>query len=140
MTKKILALLLAALFVMAACGGDDDPKPEAAGGRGECSAAEPEADPVGLPADFPLPAEVTFTDSTEAGPSFIIAGYFQADLEEAFPAYKDAFEASDYDVVKDEQEENDAEIFFDNGKANGQVNMFGECDGRTKLRITIRPS
>ncbi|HEY7876056.1 MAG TPA: hypothetical protein VIG64_13145, partial [Actinomycetota bacterium] len=62
------------------------------------------------------------------------------DLEEAFPEYLEAFEGSGWDVVGDEQEEDDAEIFFERGEANGQVNMFAECDGRTKLRITIRPS
>lgn len=142
MTKRSLVALLVGLFLFAACGGDDKKTTEAGGngGRGECSDAAPAADIPDLPADFPVPGEVVLTGSTEAGPSTIIEGYFQADLEEAFPEYRDAFDAAGWDVVKDEQEENDAEVFFAHGDVNGQVNMFGECDGRTKLRITIRPS
>jgi hypothetical protein len=137
-TKKMVALLLMMLLVFAACG--DDGGEEEAEGRGECSEAAASADVPEIPDDFPLPGEVTLTGSSEAGPSVIIDGYFQADLEEAFPEYKEAFEESDYDITKDEQEENDAEIFFAQGETNGQVNMFAECEGRTKLRITIRPS
>ena len=141
MLKRLLLLMLVAMLVFAACGGDDkDSEASGEGGRGECSEAAPAADAPGLPADFPVPGEVSLTGQTEAGPSLIIEGYFQADLEEAFPEYKEAFENSDYEITKDEQEEDDAEIFFAKGDTNGQVNMFAECDGRTKLRITIRPS
>ena len=137
--KRLLALLLVGMLVFAACGGDDGEENEA-GARGECAEAPAAGDVASLPADFPSPGEVTLTGESEAGPSVIIEGYFQADLEEAFPEYLEAFEGSGWDVVGDEQEEDDAEIFFERGEANGQVNMFAECDGRTKLRITIRPS
>jgi hypothetical protein len=141
MLKRLLMLMLVAMLVFAACGGDDGESDAGGeGGRGECSEAPASADVTGIPEDFPLPGEVTLTGESEAGPSVIIEGYFQADLEEAFPEYKDAFEGSDYEITKDEQEEDDAEIFFAQGDTNGQVNMFAECDGRTKLRITIRPS
>jgi ABC-type glycerol-3-phosphate transport system substrate-binding protein len=142
MLKRLLLLMLVAMLVFAACGGDDGESD--AGGEGgdrpECSEAAPAADVASLPSDFPLPGEVTLTGESEAGPSVIIEGYFQADLEEAFPEYKEAFESSDYEITKDEQEEDDAEIFFSKDESNGQVNMFAECEGRTKLRITIRPS
>ena len=142
MLKRLLLLTLVTMLVFAACGGDNDKGSEAGGegDRPECSEAAPAADVADLPADFPLPGEVTLTGESKAGPSTIIEGYFQADLEEAFPEYKDAFESSDYDITKDEQEADDAEIFFAKGDTNGQVNMFAECAGRTKLRITIRPS
>lgn len=141
MLRRLLLLMLVALLVFAACGGDDnDSEASGEGGRGECTEAAPAADVPRLPSDFPAPGEVTFTGQTEAGPSVIIEGYFQADLEEAFPEYKEAFQNSDYEITKDEQEEDDAEIFFAKDESNGQVNMFAECDGRTKLRITLRPS
>ena len=139
MTKRLLALLFVGMLVFAACGGDDDGEDTEAGGRGECSEAPASADVPSLPEDFPVLGEVTFTGETEAGPSVIIEGYFQADLEEAFPEYKEAFEESDWEVTGDEQEEDDAEIFFAGDDTTGQVNMFAECEGRTKLRITIRP-
>lgn len=141
MLKRLLLLMLVAMLVFAACGGDDGESDAGGeGGRGECSEAPAAADVASLPDDFPVPGEVTLTGESEAGPSTIIEGYFQADLEEAFPEYKEAFESSDWDITKEEQEEDDGEIFFTQGDANGQVNFFAECDGRTKLRITIRPS
>jgi hypothetical protein len=141
MTKKLLALLFVGLFLFAACGGDDKTNEPEGGGvqRGECPEAEAVGEVGKLPEGFPVPDGVTLTTSTEAGPSTIIAGYFATDLEEAFPAYRDAFTEAGWDVIKDEQEENDAEVFFEHGDVNGQVNMFGECEGRTKLRITVRP-
>lgn len=137
--KRLLAVLFVGLLVFAACGGDDGEETEA-GGRGECAEAPAAGDAPSLPKDFPLPGEVTLTGETEAGPSLIVEGYFQADIEEAFPEYLEAFEGSGWEVTGDEQEEDDAEIFFAQGEANGQVNFFAECEGRTKLRITIRPS
>jgi ABC-type glycerol-3-phosphate transport system substrate-binding protein len=139
-TKRLVALVLMSVLVFAACGGDKKDEEASSGDRPQCSEASAAADVPDLPADFPLPGEVTLTGSTTAGPSTIIEGYFQADIEEAFPEYKDAFVNAGWDITKDEKEADDAEIFFAHGNTNGQVNMFGECQGRTKLRITIRPS
>ena len=142
MTKRLLLLLLlVGSLLVAACGGDEGSEAAADGGRAECTTELPSAaDVPDLPSDFPVPGEVLLTGSSQAGPSLIVEGYFQADLDEAFPEYKDAFESAGWDVTKDEQEEDDAEIFFAHGDTNGEVAMFGECSGRTKLRITIRPS
>lgn len=138
MTKRFLALLFAGLLVFVACGGDDEETESAQ--RGECTEEVGDGEEVdGLPENFPVPDEVVLVGSDEAGPSVIVEGYYLADLEEAFPAYEDAFEEADYDITKDEQEANDAEIFFAGEGTTGQVNMFADCDGQTKLRITIRP-
>ena len=141
MTKRLLALLLVGLLVFVACGGDDDEgEGEEAASRETCSSdIPPAADVPDLPETFPVPGEAVLTASSEAGPSQILEGYFEADMEEAFPEYEEAFEEAGYEITKDEQEENDAEIFFSGEGTTGQVNMFAECEGRTKLRITIRP-
>ena len=135
MSKRILALVIAGLLLFTGCGGEGEGPALA-----ECTDDVPAATDISdLPENFPVPGDVLLTDSTQAGPSLIIDGYFQADLEEAFPVYRDAFEESTYDITKDEQEERDAEVFFAGEGTTGQVNMFAECEGRTKLRITIRP-
>jgi hypothetical protein len=129
------------MLVFAACG-DDKPASEGEGtaARSECTEDIPAAaDVADLPANFPVPGEALLTGSAQAGPSLIVEGFFEADVENAFPEYKDAFDAAGYDITKEEQEANDAEIFFAGEGTTGQVNMFAECDGRTKLRITIRP-
>jgi hypothetical protein len=138
MVKRLLALLIVGLLVFVACGGDDEATESAQ--RGPCAEEAPEGEDVeGLPENFPVTDAVVFIGSDEAGPSTIIEGVYLADLEEAFPDYEDAFEESDYDITKDEQEANDAEIFFAGEGTTGQVNMYADCDGQTKIRITIRP-
>lgn len=142
MTKRLLALVVIGMLVFAACGGDDEGEGEGeeAAARAECSSDIPDAaDVPDLPPNFPVPGEAVLTGSSEAGPSQIIEGYFEADIEEAFPEYEEFFEEAGYEITKDEQEEDDAEIFFAGDNTTGQVNMFAECEGRTKLRITIRP-
>jgi hypothetical protein len=138
-TKRLIALLFAGLLLFAACGGDEE-EPAAEGTRAECTDEIPASvDIPDLPPNFPVLGEAVLTGSSEAGPSLIVDGFFQADIEEAFPEYKEAFEAAGYDITKDEQEEDDAEVFFAGDNTTGQVNMFAECEGRVKLRITIRP-
>lgn len=141
MAKRWLSGMLFAAVLLASCGGDGDKTEPAASGRGKCTAPPAAVDVEGLPDAFPIVPGVMFTDSNEAGPSTIIEGYFEDDLEEVFPLYREAFEnAHGWVILKDEQEADDAEIFFKHQDVNGQVNMFAECDGRTRLRITVRPS
>lgn len=141
MTKRLLALLVLGLVVFAACGGDEGgASTEGSAARSECDEEMPApSDIADLPANFPVPGEAVLIGSTQAGPSLVVEGFFQANLEDAFPEYESAFEDAGYDITKDEQEDNDAEIFFAGEGTTGQVNMFAECEGRTKLRITIRP-
>jgi hypothetical protein len=130
------------LLFLAGCGGDDgeSEEEESAAARAECTSDVPAAaDIPDLPESFPVPGEAVLTSSSEAGPSMVVEGVFEADMEEAFPEYEEAFEEAGYEITKDEREENDAEIFFAGEGTTGQVNMFAECEGRTKLRITIRP-
>ena len=142
MRKRIFVMLVVGALFVGACGGDDGESEEEESGaaRAECTSEIPEAaDIPDLPESFPIPGEAVYTGSSEAGPSQIIEGYFEADIENAFPEFEEALEGADYDITKDEQEENDAEIFFSGQGTTGQVNMFAECEGRTKLRITSRP-
>jgi uncharacterized lipoprotein len=141
--KKLLVLLVVGTLMLAGCGGDEgesEEEEESAAARAECTSdIPPAADIPDLPANFPIPGEAVLTGSSKAGPSLIVEGFFEADIENAFPEYEEALEEADYEITKDEQEENDAEIFFAGDNTTGQVNMFAECEGRTKLRITIRP-
>lgn len=139
--KKLIALMLVAGLVFAACSSDKEGGEEGEEGPlAACGEAPAEATVDGIPSDFPQPDGVTYTGGEEAGPSFIAEGYYDGDLPDAFDAYETAFEDAGYDVTKDEQEDRDAEVFFESDASSGQVNMFLECEGRTKLRITIRPA
>lgn len=140
--KRLLVLLVVAGFLAGACAAGDDGTEDEGGatsGLAACDDAPPEEDVPGLPDAFPKPEGTIYTGGGEAGPSFIGEGYFDGSLPDAFTAYRAAFEDGGYDITKDEQEEHDAEVFFAGDDTTGQVNMFAECEGRTKLRITIRP-
>jgi hypothetical protein len=127
------------LFLLAACGGEAGTLPGA--DLPECKTALPAGrDVKGVPPDFPKPDGALYTKSEPAGPSVIVHGFFDGDLGLSFEAWRGAFEDAGWTITKDERETVDAEVFFAHGETNGQVNMFAECAGRTKLTITIRPS
>ncbi len=131
-----VGLLLAALL-FSACGGGGTPAPELT----PCGPAAPGlSKPPKLPAGFPNPRGVTYTEAEKAGPSDIIQGYFNGDLPTGFKTYRGAFEQSPFDVLKEEQEARDAEVFFGGRGRSGQVRLDADCTGRTNLTITIRPS
>lgn len=140
--RKTLAIGLAVVALLAACSKAEKGKKEGGEAKGTCEA--PPAALTGapeLPAGFPSPDEVTYTDSRVAGPSTIVEGYWEADISEAFTGYRDAFEgASGYEITRDEQERDDAEVFFASDANTGQVKLREECAGRTTVSITIRPA
>lgn len=137
------ALLFPTLAVLAlvACSS----KEEEVGGRGtkEPCGAAPVAlsTPPALPIDFPKPSAVTYTSAEQAGPSLIVGGHHTGDLGEAFDDYKASFSGqTTFEVTKDEREEDDAEVFFASASSTGQVKLEAECEGRTEVRITLRPA
>jgi hypothetical protein len=146
-SQTLLATLLG--LTMAACGGgggESEAEREAERGRSEAFAPICEmtamSGPTGLPTDFPVPAEVTFVKSEKAGPSRIVEGYAEDDLESLYNEWHDQFESSDYKITFDEREEHDAEISFEGGGQSGQVKLADECgeSGRVYARVTSRPT
>jgi hypothetical protein len=140
MIRRVLVLMLLTLTLGVACGGDDDEEAEQEAAGQACLAAPAAlSGEPGLPADFPQPDEVTYTSTEDAGPSTVVKGYWDGELEDAYEGYKDAFEEAGYDVTKDEQEEFDAEVNFAGGGTDGQVKLEVECEARTSVTITARP-
>lgn len=136
------------LFAFAGCGGGGESESEREGeeARSEafapiCEMTSPIPD-TGLPADFPVPADVTFVKSEEAGPSVVTEGWADEDLEKLYEDWRERFDSSNYDVTFDEQEENDAEISFEGGGRSGQIKLAAECgeSGKTYARVTARPT
>lgn len=133
------AVALAILIgVAAGCGGESEESEEAAGGACPTAPAEM-AQPPTLPEGFPTPDGVVYTSEREAGPSHIVEGFRDGALEDAFEAYKDAFEQAGYEVTKDEREEDDAEVNFAGGSSTGQVRLEQRCEDRTSIDVTARP-
>jgi hypothetical protein len=131
--------IVAGAIALASCGGEPGGVPGA--DLPACAGPLPADRAVkGVPSDFPIPAGALFVESERAGPSVIVHGFYDGEIGESFDAWRAAFEDAGWTITKDEREIVDAEVFFARGEANGQVNMFAECAGRTRLTITIRPS
>jgi hypothetical protein len=144
MKRTLAASLVVLALVLGACGSngsDEGSEPTAsATSSGDCAPASPAmAEAPTLPEGFPMPDGVTFTSSEQAGPSTIVEGYFAGDLDAIFEAYKDGFESASYDVTRSENEEDDAEVNWSGGSTTGEVKLEAECEGRTSVKLTIRP-
>ena len=138
MSRSLGVLSLFVVLLAAACGSEK--KSEEGKAEQECGAAPAAmAGQPTLPAKFPTPDKVTYTGQKKTGPSRIVAGYREGELGEAFDDYKSAFGSAGYDMTKDEQEADDAEVNFAGGSSTGQVKMIQSCKDRTNLSITIRP-
>jgi len=145
--RKLLLLLCVLLpLALAACGGDNESEEEEEGERGEAFASICEmsalAGDTGLPADFPSIEQITYVKAEEAGPSRIVEGYGEGELEDLYDDLHGAFEDSDYDITFDEREDHDAEISFEGGGVSGQVKFADECGegDRVYVRVTSRPT
>jgi hypothetical protein len=133
----VLGALVLALAT--ACGAEKDKGEQEAAGK-ECGPAPAAmAGKPKLPPRFPTPSGVRYTSDRRAGPSRIVAGFRDGDLEQAFDAYESAFGDAGYDVTKDEKEDVDAEVNFAGGSSTGQVKLVQGCKDRTTITVTIRP-
>jgi hypothetical protein len=133
-SRTAFGLALALASLAAGCGGEEE-------GKAACGPAPAAiASPPKLPDGFPTPGGVTYTSSKAAGPSTIVDGYRDGELGDAFNAYKHGFVGAGYDVTRDEEEEDDAEVNFSGAGTDGQVKLRQECKDRTTVSITIRPT
>jgi hypothetical protein len=142
---RLLIMLVVGVLSLSACsGGDDENKNNEGGGTESCEGAALGADELKLPADFPIPGEAILTDASAAGPSQVVEGYYEADLESAYNEWKEALEDAGYSILFDEIEENDSEISYKSADetSTGQIALRSECEeaGRTLVHITNRPA
>jgi hypothetical protein len=140
----LFAALLGLATTLAACGGD-----EGDGGEPEVSplatcTGDPIAD-TGLPADFPIPGDVTFTATKEAGPSTFVDGYATDTVDHLWTEWKRMLDAAGYSELFSENEApDDAEISYESadGKSTGQVALRNQCGGGDTIavHVTDRPA
>jgi hypothetical protein len=141
MKGRVLATALgtlAVVLVAAGCGGNSE---ESEGSKTACKAPATTT-PTGLPAAFPVPGELTFTDVRKDGPSIVVDGYWTAGIDEAYPEFKDQVEEAGYTVLFDEKEEHDAEISYKGSGRTGQIALRDDCSesDTTRVHITNRPA
>jgi hypothetical protein len=144
--SRLLLIVLLGLS-LAACGGNgEEGEEEEEGERSAafatiCEMSEMSGE-TGLPTGFPTPDSVTYVKSEETGPSQVVEGFADGELEDVYDDWHGMFEDSDFEITFDEREEHDAEISFEGGGESGQVKLAAECGEGDKLyvRVTSRPT
>lgn len=138
-TTFVLVLGSAIGIAAAGCGGGGSKESESA--KTACKAAAT-TKPTGLPAAFPVPGELTFTQATKDGPTVVVDGYWTAGLDETHKEFRDQVEQAGYTVTSSEKEDHDAEINYKGSGRVGQIALKDNCSesDTTRVHITNRPA
>jgi hypothetical protein len=143
-TFRLLVALMAGLLVFSACSKKSEEGAKGGEGTRACEGTALSASEIKLPADFPIPGEAVLTSSTTSGPSQVVEGFYEADLESAYNEWKEALEGASYAILFDEIEDKDSEISYrsKDGASTGQIALRSECEesGKTFVHITNRPA
>jgi ABC-type glycerol-3-phosphate transport system substrate-binding protein len=142
---RSVAVVGALALLLAGCGGSDSEGE----GEGElskeaesaCSGSEL-SDAPKLPASWPDMGEVTFTQQSTQGPTEVIEGYFDGDIEAAHDDFKRELESAGFTILFDELEEHDSEVAWKGEGRSGQVALREECGSSDKIyvKVTNRPA
>jgi ABC-type glycerol-3-phosphate transport system substrate-binding protein len=136
-----LALVGALGLLLAGCGGDEGESELTREAQAACTASEL-SDAPRLPAGWPDMGEVTFTMQKTQGPTEVVEGYFEGDVESAHDDFKRELEAAGFTILFDEVEENDSEVSWKGQGRSGQVAIRNECGESDKMyvKVTNRPA
>jgi hypothetical protein len=137
-TWVVLAVFM---LLLPGCGGSDSKNGES-GGEAEAACTKSELSEMPeLPQGWPEMGEVTFTQQSEQGPTHIVEGYFDGDLQAAHDDFKRELEAAGFTILFDEIEEDDSEVSWKGVGRSGQVALRNECGSSDKIfvHITNRP-
>jgi hypothetical protein len=140
----LFGALLVLTMTLAACGGDEGDGGD--GGRSPLPTCTGDAvADTGLPADFPVPADVTFTATTTAGPSTVVDGFATDTVDHLWNEWKDTLDQAGYTELFSENEApNDAEISYEtaDGTSTGQIALRNDCGGGDTIavHVTDRPA
>ena len=141
-SPAFIGMLAALTLGLAACGGDDN---KAEGDLGEQAQAactgSPLTEAAKLPEGWPDMGEVTYTQQSTQGPTEVIEGYFDGDIQAAHDDFKRELDAAGFTILFDEVEENDSEVSWRGEGRSGQVALRNECGDSDKMYVhdTTRP-
>ena len=148
MKRLRLALLLLILglaaVALAGCGGGGDKDKgdtdELSGAvQAACNGSRMSEEPK-LPASFPQIEEdkVVYTQQSTNGPTEVIEGYFNGDVQEAHDEYLKELQGAQYKILFNEVEApNDSEISWSGEGRTGQVALRNECGDSDKTYVHI---
>ena len=136
-------LLLFGLIALAlgGCGGDNESEREESGEVQSACTGSALADAPNLPAGFPTFDSVTYTQQKTQGPTEIVEGYYEGELEDAYNEVKSSLEDAGFTILFDELEEDDSEVSWKGQGRSGQVGLRMECgeEDLVYVRISNRP-
>jgi ABC-type glycerol-3-phosphate transport system substrate-binding protein len=136
-----LVLVGALGLLLAGCGGSEDSSILSEEAQSACTASELSEAPK-LPPGWPDLAEVTYTQQKTQGPTEVVEGYFDGDIEAAHDDFKRELEDAGYTILFDELEERDSEVSWKGEGRSGQVALREECGSEDKIyvKVTNRPA
>ena len=143
-----VAALAGVVLVLAGCGGGSgsdtaqtESRPANPQAKAAC-AAPPLASKPKLPSRFPSVDRVTYTKDALLGPTEVVEGYFEGDVQAAHDAYHQALQDAGFAITFNEVEApNDAEVSWKGQGRSGQVALRNDCGGgKTYVHITNRPA
>ena len=147
-TRLALPLLVLALVAvtLAGCGGgkkeETDTNALSGESRSACSGSRMSESPK-LPASFPQieQEKLVFTQQSTNGPTDVVEGYFNGDVQEAHDEFLKELKGAQYKILFNEVEApNDSEISWSGEGRTGQVALRNECgeSDKTYVHITNR--
>jgi hypothetical protein len=143
--SRLLVLLGVLVIGLAtACGGSDNGGEESElsdEAQAACT-GDPLSEAPTLPQGWPDMGEVTFTKQETQGPTEVVEGYFDGDIEAAHDDFKRELEAAGFTILFDELEEHDSEVSWKGEGRSGQVGLRDECGDSDKIyvKVTNRPA
>ena len=142
--RRMALITLVGVALAAGCGsggGEDE------GELGEAAKAACMGKPIEaaakLPPSFPQIEQdkLTYTRQETRGPTEIVEGYFNGDVEEAHEEFEKELKGAGFTILFNELEDHDSEISWQGEGRTGKVALREECGDaeKTYVHITNRP-
>jgi hypothetical protein len=145
MLKAWAVVVLLAASVAAGCGGSKKATATSELGRAAQAACDGKALSAApkLPPSFPQiePDKLTYTQQSTNGPTEVVEGYFNGNVQEAHDEFQKELKAAGYTILFEEVEApHDSEISWKGEGRTGLIGMRQQCgaDDKTYVHITNR--
>lgn len=141
MRKVSLVLAFLSVGLVAGCGGGGSSDENEGGNEPTHAACSGSAltETLKLPSGWPQIEEdkMVYTEQETAGPTDVVEGYFNGDVQEAHDEFQRELEATGFTVTFEEVEENDSEVAWEGEGRTGIVAIRDECGDPEKMYIRI---